>query len=86
MGDEPVIIARRTGCPTLVAADRVAAARKLIARGADVIVADDGLQHLASARDCAIAVIDGAADSATGAFCRRARCGSRRRRSAVPTS
>ena len=59
VGDEPVIIARRTGCPTLVAADRVAAARTLIARGADVIVADDGLQHLALGRDCAIVVIDG---------------------------
>jgi tetraacyldisaccharide 4'-kinase len=59
VGDEPVIIARRTGCATLVAADRVAAARTLIARGADVIVADDGLQHLALARDCAIAVVDG---------------------------
>lgn len=59
VGDEPVIIARRTGCATLVAADRVAAARKLIARGADVIVADDGLQHLALSRDCAIAVVDG---------------------------
>lgn len=59
VGDEPVIIARRAGCPTLVAADRVAAARTLIARGADVIVADDGLQHLALGRDCAIVVIDG---------------------------
>lgn len=59
VGDEPVIIARRTGCATLVAADRVAAARTLIARGADVIVADDGLQHLALGRDCAIAVVDG---------------------------
>jgi tetraacyldisaccharide 4'-kinase len=59
VGDEPVIIARRTGCATLVAPDRVAAARTLIARGADLIVADDGLQHLALGRDCSIAVIDG---------------------------
>lgn len=59
VGDEPVIVARRSGCATLVAADRVAAARTLIARGADVIVADDGLQHLALGRDCAIVVIDG---------------------------
>lgn len=60
VGDEPVIIARRTGCPTMVAADRVAAARTLIARGADVILSDDGLQHLRLARDCEIVVIDGA--------------------------
>jgi tetraacyldisaccharide 4'-kinase len=59
VGDEPVIVARRTGCPTMVAADRVAAARTLIARGADVILSDDGLQHLALARDCEIVVIDG---------------------------
>jgi tetraacyldisaccharide 4'-kinase len=59
VGDEPLILARRTGCPTLVAADRVAAARTLIARGADVIIADDGLQHLRLPRDCAIVVIDG---------------------------
>ena len=59
VGDEPVIIARRTGCPTMVAADRVAAARTLIARGAEVILSDDGLQHLRLARDCEIVVIDG---------------------------
>ena len=59
VGDEPVIIARRTGCPTMVAADRVAAARTLIARGAEVILSDDGLQHLRLGRDCEIVVIDG---------------------------
>jgi len=59
VGDEPLILARRTGCPTLVAADRVGAARTLIARGAEVILADDGLQHLALRRDCGIVVIDG---------------------------
>jgi tetraacyldisaccharide 4'-kinase len=60
VGDEPVILARRTGCPTMVAADRVAAARTLIARGADLVLADDGLQHLRLPRDCQIVVIDGA--------------------------
>src|SRR5579864_8452935 len=60
VGDEPVIVARRSGCPTMVAADRVAAARTLIARGAEVILADDGLQHLRLARDCEIVVVDGA--------------------------
>ena len=59
VGDEPVIIARRTGCPTMVAADRVAAARTLIARGAEVILSDDGLQHLRLPRACEIVVIDG---------------------------
>lgn len=59
-GDEPLMLARRTGCPTVVARDRVAAARALAASGADVIVADDGLQHLRLARDCEIVVLDGA--------------------------
>jgi tetraacyldisaccharide 4'-kinase len=60
VGDEPLIIARRTGCPTVVGRDRVAAARALVARGVELIVADDGLQHLPLARDCEIVVIDGA--------------------------
>jgi len=60
VGDEPLLLARRSACPTVVAADRVAGARALAARGVDVIVADDGLQHLQLARDCAIVVIDGA--------------------------
>jgi tetraacyldisaccharide 4'-kinase len=60
VGDEPLILARRSACPTVVAADRVAAARSLAARGVDVIIADDGLQHLRLARACEIVVIDGA--------------------------
>ena len=60
VGDEPLIIARRSACPTIVARDRVAGARALVAGGADVILADDGLQHLRLGRDCEIVVIDGA--------------------------
>ncbi len=59
-GDEPVLLQRRTGVPVVVAADRVAAARRLIELGADVVLCDDGLQHLRLARDFEIAVIDGA--------------------------
>lgn len=59
VGDEPLILERRTGCMTLVASDRVAAATALVARGARVIVADDGLQHLRMQRNCEIVVIDG---------------------------
>ena len=58
-GDEPVLIARRTGAPVVVDADRVAAARTLRAQGCDVIVADDGLQHYRLHRDIEIEVIDG---------------------------
>jgi tetraacyldisaccharide 4'-kinase len=59
VGDEPLILARASGCPTVVATDRVAGARSLAARGVDVILADDGLQHLRLGRDCEIVVIDG---------------------------
>ena len=60
MGDEPVLIARRAACPVVVAPQRVAAARRLIADYAcDVVVCDDGLQHYALRRDAEIAVIDG---------------------------
>jgi len=60
VGDEPLLLSRRTGCPTVVAADRVAAARRLGSEPIDVILSDDGLQHLRLARVCEIAVIDGA--------------------------
>lgn len=59
VGDEPALIRTRTGSPVAVGADRVAAARLLLAQGVDVIVADDGLQHYALARDVEICVIDG---------------------------
>lgn len=59
VGDEPLLLAR-TGFPVWIGADRVSAARALLAAHADrdVIIADDGLQHYALARDIEIAVID----------------------------
>jgi tetraacyldisaccharide 4'-kinase len=59
VGDEPVLLARRTGAPVAVGRDRPAAARLLVNAGCDVVVSDDGLQHYALARDCEIVVIDG---------------------------
>lgn len=58
-GDEALLLARRSGCPIAVAADRVAAARALVADGVDVVVADDGLQHYRLAREVEIVVLDG---------------------------
>jgi tetraacyldisaccharide 4'-kinase len=51
VGDEPLLIAQRTGVP-LVVGRRVAAARSLLAAHpeVDVIISDDGLQHYAGAR------------------------------------
>ncbi len=57
-GDEPVLIAWKTGVPVRVDADRVAAGRALVEAGCDVIVCDDGLQHYRLARDIEIEVID----------------------------
>jgi tetraacyldisaccharide 4'-kinase len=60
VGDEPLLLARHSGCATVVAKDRVAGARALAAAGADLILADDGLQHLRLGRECEIVVVDGA--------------------------
>lgn len=59
MGDEPLLVARRTGAKVRVDRDRVAAARALVEAGCDVIVCDDGLQHYRLARDVEVEVIDG---------------------------
>lgn len=60
VGDEPLLLARRAGCPVFVGRDRVAAARALLAAHPDcnVVIADDGLQHLRLARDLEIVVLD----------------------------
>ncbi len=60
VGDEPLLIARATAAPVAVAASRVRAAQALLAAdpACDVIVADDGLQHLQLARDIEIALLD----------------------------
>lgn len=60
VGDEPVLIARRSGCPVWVGADRAAVAQRLREEhpDCDVIVMDDGLQHYALRRDLEIAVVD----------------------------
>lgn len=58
VGDEAVLIAARTGAIVVADADRVAAANRAIALGAEVIVADDGLQHYRLQRDAEIAVVD----------------------------
>jgi len=58
VGDEALLLARRSGVPVARGADRPAAARLLVDAGCDVIVCDDGLQHYALERDCELVVID----------------------------
>lgn len=60
VGDEPLLLERHSGCPTVVSVDRVEGARRLVEGGVDLILADDGLQHLRLRRNCEIAVVDGA--------------------------
>jgi len=57
-GDEPLLIARRTGVPVVVDGDRVAAAKRVVALGCDIVVADDGLQHYHLHRDIEIEIIE----------------------------
>jgi tetraacyldisaccharide 4'-kinase len=58
-GDEPLLIHLRTGLPVEVDGDRVAAARRLVAEGCQLIIADDGLQHRRLPRQIEIEVVDG---------------------------
>lgn len=59
-GDESVLLARRCGCPVAAAPDRWLAAEGLVRHHrCDIIICDDGLQHLALERDLEIAVVDG---------------------------
>lgn len=59
-GDEPVLIAQRTGAPVAVAPKRRIAVEALLSRQPlDVIITDDGLQHYALQRDREVVVVDG---------------------------
>lgn len=58
-GDEPVMLAQQTRLPVVVDPDRPRGARALIASGCDILLADDGLQHLALGRNIEIVVVDG---------------------------
>jgi tetraacyldisaccharide 4'-kinase len=60
VGDEPLLIHLRTGAPVAVAARRIDAARALCAAhpAVNLLIADDGLQHHALARDAQVIVFD----------------------------
>lgn len=60
VGDEPVLLAKRTGCTVVVDSNRARAAQMLVDDGVNVIIADDGLQHYRLERTYEICVIDGA--------------------------
>lgn len=59
-GDEPVLIAQRTGAPVAVSPKRSESITLLLSHAPlDLIITDDGLQHYALARDLEWVVIDG---------------------------
>jgi len=59
-GDEPVLIARRTGLPVYVDEDREAATKAAFEAGADCVFSDDGLQRASLPRALELCVVDGA--------------------------
>jgi tetraacyldisaccharide 4'-kinase len=67
VGDEPVLLARRTRCPVVAGPDRVACVEALLAGSrVDVVLSDDGLQHYRLARAFEVAVVDGARGMGNG--------------------
>ncbi|WP_189475999.1 tetraacyldisaccharide 4'-kinase [Parahalioglobus pacificus] len=59
VGDEPLLIARKTGVPVVVSPKRPDAVRCLLGNSSvDLIISDDGLQHYALGRDREIVLID----------------------------
>ncbi len=60
VGDEPLLLAKRSGVPVFVGRDRVAAGRALLSAcpECDVVISDDGLQHYRLARAAEIVVFD----------------------------
>jgi tetraacyldisaccharide 4'-kinase len=61
VGDEPLLLARASGCPVWIGADRAQSGTRLLEAHprCDVLIADDGLQHYHLARQVEIAVVDG---------------------------
>lgn len=60
VGDEAILLARRSGCTVVAGPDRAeAGALALRLGGCDLLLSDDGLQHDRMARDLEIALVDG---------------------------
>lgn len=65
-GDEPVLLAKRTGVPVVVAARRDIAVKMLHGMDVDLVISDDGLQQADLPRDVDICVVDGARGTGNG--------------------
>jgi tetraacyldisaccharide 4'-kinase len=61
VGDEAMLLAKRSQCPVVIGIDRVAAVKELLAKtDCNIVLSDDGLQHYRLARDIEIAIVDAA--------------------------
>lgn len=69
VGDEPLLIARKTQCPVVIARKRTQAINYLLEKHqSQIILSDDGLQHYRMGRAIEIAVVDGTRGLGNG-FC-----------------
>jgi tetraacyldisaccharide 4'-kinase len=60
VGDEPLMMARKTNCPVVIAPKRAEAVNYLLKNHqVQIVISDDGLQHYRMGRALEIAVIDG---------------------------
>lgn len=60
VGDEPIVIARRSNIPIMVSPNREAAVHTLLrTTDCNIVISDDGLQHYRLWRDIEIAMLDG---------------------------
>lgn len=60
VGDEPLLLARRTGCPLWIGRDRFEAGMALLRANpaVDLLITDDGLQHYRLARSVEVVVLN----------------------------
>jgi len=67
VGDEAVLLTKRTQCPMVVCVDRVLAVKELLNKThCNIVISDDGLQHYRLDRDIEIVIVDGAREWGNG--------------------
>lgn len=60
VGDEAILLARRSSCPVVICANRVLAVKAILEKtDCNIVLSDDGLQHYRLGRQIEIAVLDG---------------------------
>lgn len=60
VGDEALLLTKRTHCPMVACIDRVAAVQELLNKtNCNIVISDDGLQHYRMGRNIEIVIVDG---------------------------